>query len=147
AQAFQFKKFIQMVARQVGVELKGGDEIILSNGATLYFLGTSAATAQSYTGDLYFDEFFWVSNFMELRKVAAGMATQTGLRRTYFSTPSSEEHEGYPFWTGDFFNKSRPHKKQITLDLSHKTLQPGALCGDNIWRQIVTIHDAIALGL
>ncbi|MCC8379555.1 terminase large subunit domain-containing protein [Xenorhabdus sp. PB30.3] len=147
AQAFQFKKFIQIVARQVGVELKGGDEIILSNGATLYFLGTSAASAQSYTGDLYFDEFFWVSNFLNLRKVAAGMATHIGLRRTYFSTPSSEEHKAYPFWTGDFFNQSRPNKKQISIDTRHATLQPGVLCGDNIWRQIVTIHDAIALGL
>ncbi|PHM38573.1 terminase large subunit domain-containing protein [Xenorhabdus innexi] len=147
AQAFQFKKFIQIVARQVGVELKGGNEIILSNGATLYFLGTSAASAQSYTGDLYFDEFFHVINFVNLRSVAAGMATHMGLRRTYFSTPSSEEHAAYPFWTGDFFNKSRPHKQQITIDTRHTTLQPGVLCGDNIWRQVVTIHDAIALGL
>ncbi|MDX7987672.1 oxidoreductase [Xenorhabdus sp. 12] len=147
SQAYQFKKFIQIVARQVGVELKGGDEIMLSNGATLYFLGTSAASAQSYTGDLYFDEFFWVSNFMNLRRVAAGMATHIGLRRTYFSTPSSEEHEAYPFWTGEFFNQSRPHKKQITIDTRHEALQSGALCGDNIWRQIVTIHDALDLGL
>ncbi|WP_387690959.1 terminase large subunit domain-containing protein [Photorhabdus sp. RM71S] len=147
AQAYQFKKFIQIVARQVGVELKGGDEITLSNGATLYFLGTSAATAQSYTGDLYFDEFFWVSNFMNLRKVAAGMATHIGLRRTYFSVPSSEEHEGFPFWTGDFFNKARGGKKQVVIDTSHAALRHGVLCGDNIWRQIVTIHDAIAAGL
>ncbi|MBD2785953.1 helix-turn-helix domain-containing protein [Xenorhabdus sp. DI] len=147
SQAHQFKIFIQIVARQVGVELKGGDEIKLSNGATLYFLGTSAAHAQSYTGDLYFDEIFWVSNFMNLRKVAAGMATHIGLRRTYISTPSSEEHEAYPFWTGEFFNQSQPHKKQIEIDTSHAALQSGALCGDNIWRQIVTIYDAIALGL
>ena len=50
AQAFQFKRFIQKLAQEIGVELKGGDAIVLSNGATLYFLGTSAATAQSYTG-------------------------------------------------------------------------------------------------
>ncbi|KAA5780513.1 oxidoreductase, partial [Pseudomonas aeruginosa] len=107
AQAFQFKRFIQKLAREIGVELKGGDAIELSNGASLYFLGTSAATAQSYTGDLYLDEAFWISNFIKLRTVAAGMATQKGLRRTYFSTPSSEEHEAYPFWTGDQFNESR----------------------------------------
>ncbi len=84
---------------------------------------------------------------MNLRKVAAGMATHIGLRRTYFSVPSSEEHEGYPFWTGDFFNKARPGKKQVVIDTSHAVLQHGVLCGDNIWRQIVTIHDAIAAGL
>lgn len=146
AQAFQFKKFIIFLARSIGVELKGGDAIILSNGATLYFLGTSAATAQSYTGDLYFDEAFWVANFLNLRKVAAGMATQVGLRRTYFSTPSSEEHEAYKFWNGDLYNKGKPKSQQVDLDLSHKALKNGALCGDNIWRQIVTVQDVIDQG-
>ncbi|SPY70798.1 Uncharacterized conserved protein [Providencia alcalifaciens] len=146
AQALQFKVFIQALARLVGVELKGGDKIILANGATLFFLGTSAATAQSYTGDLHFDEFFWTANFMELRKVAAAMATQIGLRRTYFSTPSSEEHEAYPFWTGDFFNNARAESKKILIDTSHKALKNGQLGGDNIWRQIVTIHDALNSG-
>lgn len=146
AQAFQFKKFIIFLARSIGVELKGGDEIILSNGATLYFLGTSAATAQSYTGDLYLDEAFWIANFLNLRKVAAGMATHVGLRRTYFSTPSSEEHEAYEFWSGKLFNSSRTKKDQLNLDLSHKSLKNGLLCGDNIWRQIVTVHDVIDQG-
>ncbi|EEY8020889.1 hypothetical protein E9Q20_005517, partial [Escherichia coli] len=49
-QAFQFKSIIQKAAAEVDVELKGGDKIILSNGAELHFLGTSAASAQSYTG-------------------------------------------------------------------------------------------------
>ncbi|MFJ5161985.1 terminase large subunit domain-containing protein [Pantoea sp. NPDC088449] len=146
AQAFQFKKFIIFLARSIGVELKGGDAIILSNGATLYFLGTSAATAQSYTGDLYFDEAFWVANFLNLRKVAAGMATQVGLRRTYFSTPSGEEHEAYKFWNGDLYNKGKPKSKQAQIDLSHKALKNGVLCGDNIWRQIVTVQDVIDQG-
>ncbi|BEO19666.1 terminase [Serratia marcescens] len=146
AQAMNFKHFIQFLARQIGVELKGGDTIILSNGATLYFLGTSAATAQSYTGNLYFDEAFWVSNFLNLRKVAAGMASHIGLRRTYFSTPSSEEHEAYTFWTGTFYNKARPKEKQVEFDTTHKALKNGKLCGDNMWRQIVTIDDVIAQG-
>jgi hypothetical protein len=145
AQAFQFKRFIQKLA-QVGVELKGGDAITLSNGATLYFLGTSAATAQSYTGDLYLDEAFWISNFIKLRKVAAGMATHKGLRRTYFSTPSSEEHEAYPFWTGDQFNKAPPRGDRVDIDTSYKALKNGKLGGDNIWRQIVTLEDAVKLG-
>ncbi|MDD9341764.1 MAG: terminase family protein [Providencia heimbachae] len=147
AQAFQFKRFIQLLARQVGVELKGGDEIILSNGAILFFLGTAAATAQSYTGDLYFDEVFWVSKFLELRKVASAMATQTGLRRTYFSTPSSEDHEAYEFWTGDFYNQGKPKSERKFIELSHKILRLGHKCADKMWRQIVTIHDAIKRGL
>jgi uncharacterized protein YjcR len=52
--------------------------IQLFNGAELHFLGTSAATAQSYTGNLYFDEFFWVGQFANLKKVAGAMATLKG---------------------------------------------------------------------
>lgn len=129
-----------------GIELTGGNEIALSNGAYLYFLGTSAATAQSYTGNLYFDEFFWTSNFLELRKVAAAMATQEGFTRTYFSTPSSEEHEAYEFWTGDLYNKGRKRTDRVKIDVSHKALQGGQLCSDNMWRQIVTVHDAVNSG-
>ncbi|RLR17796.1 oxidoreductase, partial [Sodalis-like symbiont of Bactericera trigonica] len=99
------------------VDLKGGDRIILSNGAELHALGTSAATAQSYTGNLYFDECFWVSNFIELRKVAAAMATLTGLTRTYFSTPSAETHEAYPFWNGERWNEKRPKARNNATPL------------------------------
>ncbi|WP_140920804.1 terminase large subunit domain-containing protein [Limnobaculum xujianqingii] len=146
AQAFQFKRFIQAAAKLVGVELVGGDTIELSNGAILYFLGTSAAHAQSYTGDLNFDEVFWVSNFLNVRRVAAGMASHSHLTRTYLSTCSSEEHEAFKFWSGDLFNEERPKAEQIEIDTSHKALKNGKLCGDNVWRQIVTIEDAIKLG-
>lgn len=149
-QALNFKRFIQAWVKDVcDVELTGGNEMVLANGATLYFLGTSAATAQSYTGNLYFDEFFWVSNFLNLRKVAAGMAThdKAGLTLTYFSTPSSEEHEAYSFWTGDLFNKHRPRAQRVDIPLTHDALSDGLLCADGAWRQILTIRDAIARGL
>lgn len=145
-QAHQFRGFIQKVAEEVDVELKGGDKIVLSNGAELHFLGTSAATAQSYTGNLYFDEFFWVSNFTKLRKVAGAMATLKGLTRTYFSTPSSETHEAYPFWTGDRWNEKRPKAQRKALDVSWKTLNSGLLCPDKTWRQIITLKDIIDQG-
>ncbi|MBG6247334.1 MULTISPECIES: terminase large subunit domain-containing protein [Symbiopectobacterium] len=145
-QAHQFRGFIQQVAQEVDVELKGGDKIVLSNGAELHFLGTSAATAQSYTGNLFFDEFFWTSNFANLRKVAGAMATQKGLTRTYFSTPYSETHEAYPFWTGARWNEKRNKAQKIDFDVSWKTLNSGLLCPDKTWRQIVTLQDAIDHG-
>lgn len=150
AQAFQFKRFIQSAARLVGVELTGGDTIELSTDehscVILYFLGTSAAHNQSYTGDLNLDEAFWISNFLNVRKVAAGMATHTHLRRTYLSTASSEEHEAYKFWSGELFNEGKPRSEQVDIDISHKALKNGRLCADNIFRQIVTVTDAINLG-
>lgn len=145
-QAHQFRRFIQRVAEEVDVELKGGDKIVLSNGAELHFLGTSAATAQSYTGNLKFDEFFWVSNFTNLRKVAGAMATLKGLTRTYFSTPSGETHEAYPFWTGDRWNEKRTKAQRKAFDVGWKTLNSGLLCPDKTWRQIVTLKDVIENG-
>nr|ELB9149264.1 terminase family protein [Escherichia coli] len=124
-QAFQFKSIIQKAAAEVDVELKGGDKIILSNGAELHFLGTSAASAQSYTGNFYFDEFFWVSRFAELRKVAGAMATLSGLRRTYFSTPSTETHEAYAYWNGDRWNEKKASHKRQRFSVDWKTLHNG----------------------
>ncbi|EEY3990024.1 hypothetical protein EQK58_25875, partial [Escherichia coli] len=127
-QAFQFKSIIQKAAAEVDVELKGGDKIILSNGAELHFLGTSAASAQSYTGNFYFDEFFWVSRFAELRKVAGAMATLSGLRRTYFSTPSTETHEAYAYWNGDRWNEKKATHKRQRFSVDWKTLHNGLIC-------------------
>ncbi len=142
AQAHQFKSYIIDFARQVaGVELKG-DPIKLPNGAELIFLGTNSRTAQSYHGNLYLDEYFWIPRFKELRKVASGMASQKQWRQTYFSTPSAMSHEAYPFWTAELFNKGRPKADHIKLDVSHKALASGRHCEDGQWRQIVTVLDA-----
>ncbi|WP_456867250.1 terminase ATPase subunit family protein [Ewingella americana] len=146
AQAHVFKNYIIDFARQVDVDLKG-DPIVLPNGARLIFLGTNVRTAQSYTGNLYLDEYFWIPKFQELRKVASGMSLHKKWRSTYFSTPSSLAHSAYPFWSGELFNKGRRNKSdRIELDLSHSHLAKGALCGDGQWRQIVTVEDALGGG-
>ena len=75
AQAFQFRSYIVDFAKTAGVELKG-ENIKLQNGAELIFLGTNSRTAQSYHGNLYIDEYFWIPRFKELRKVASAMASQ-----------------------------------------------------------------------
>ncbi len=145
AQAHVFKGYIIEMAREVDVDLKG-DPIVLSNGATLYFLGTNAKTAQSYHGNLYLDEFFWIPKFQELRKVASGMALHKKWRQTYFSTPSSLTHSAYPFWSGKLFNRGRSKADRIDIDVSHAALAAGRLCEDGQWRQIVTVEDAIKGG-
>ncbi|WP_447830033.1 terminase ATPase subunit family protein [Aeromonas salmonicida] len=145
AQAHQFKQYILAFALEVGVELKG-DPITLGNGAILYFLGTNSRTAQSYHGNLYIDEYFWIPKFQELYKVSSGMAMQKFWRLTYFSTPSSLSHDAYPFWSGAMFNKGRPKNEHIKFDVDHTALHGGRLCGDGQWRQIVTIEDAVRGG-
>lgn len=146
SQAHVFKHYIlQFVRDVVGVELSG-DPCVLFNGATLYFLGTNYRTAQSYHGNLYVDEFFWIPGFEQLNKVASGMAMHKKWRKTYFSTPSTMSHEAYPFWSGEKHEKIRGKKSAAKMDISHKALALGKLCVDQIWRQIVTIYDAEAGG-
>jgi uncharacterized protein YjcR len=146
AQAHVFRQYIVQFAKDaVGVELRG-DPMVLPNGATLYFLGTNSRTAQSYHGNLYFDEYFWVPRFQDLRKVASGMAIHSQWRQTYFSTPSSLAHEAYPFWSGAQFNKGRPKDQRVSFDVTHAALAAGRACADGQYRQIVTVEDAVRGG-
>lgn len=145
AQAYMFREYIIKMALEVDVELRG-DPLMLSNGATLYFLGTNARTAQSYHGNLYLDETFWIPKFQELRKVTSGMAIQKHWRQTYFSTPSTMSHEAYPFWSGKLYNRGRKKEDRVDIDISHEALVNGRLCEDGQWRQIVNIEDALRGG-
>lgn len=142
AQAHIFKQYIIGFAHEAcGVELSG-DPIVLANGAHLYFLGTNARTAQGYHGNFYFDEFFWTHQFEVLNKVASGMAMHKQWRKTYFSTPSSIQHEAHSLWSGERFNKKRPKAERAQFDLTHDRLADGHVAEDRIWRNIVTIYDA-----
>ncbi|RAR53882.1 uncharacterized protein YjcR [Paraburkholderia unamae] len=146
AQVHVFRQYICAFAREViQVELTG-DTILLPNGAELIFLSTNSKTAQSYHGNFYFDEYFWVHGFRELNKVAQAMASHKHWRKTYFSTPSSITHEAYTFWNGEHFNRGRAKADHIHLDVSHSALSGGLLCADQQWRQIVTVEDAAAGG-
>lgn len=146
SQAHIFRQYIVAFVKEVlDIELKG-DPIVLPNGATLYFLGTNARTAQGYHGNFYFDEFFWTHGFETLNKVASGMAMHAKWRKTYFSTPSSLQHEAYAFWSGERINKRRSKAERIQIDISHDRLAGGFTGEDRIWRQIVNILDAEAGG-
>lgn len=146
AQAHVFKGYIKQFAADVAEVDLQGDPIVLPNGATLYFLGTNYRTAQSYHGNIYMDEYFWIPKFQEFRKVASGMAMHKHWRLTYFSTPSSLNHEAFPFWSGEMFNRGRPKDERIMLDVKHAALKDGRHCEDGQWRQIVTVLDAVAGG-
>ncbi len=146
-QAYVFREYIIQFARRVDVELTGDPIVIGNNGAKLIFLGTNSNTAQSHNGDLYVDEIFWIPNFQKLRKVSSGMASQSHLRSTYFSTPSTLAHGAYPFWSGELFNRGRASaSERVDIDISHDALAAGVACPDGQWRQIVTIEDALSGG-
>ncbi|EHJ59945.1 terminase large subunit domain-containing protein [Novosphingobium pentaromativorans] len=156
AQANIFRNYIvQWVQKVCGITLKG-DPIVIQRGegeegeglepVELYFLGTNYRTAQGYHGDVIIDECFWIYGFEELFKVASAMATQKQYTRTLFSTPSTLAHEAYPMWTGERFNRRRAKADRIKIDIGHDALKDGVLGTDGIWRQIVTVFDAIAGG-
>ncbi|SQK93983.1 Terminase, ATPase subunit [Haemophilus influenzae] len=145
-QALQFRSYIVNYAKKTAdIDLKG-ETIKLPNGAELIFLGTNSATAQSYHGNLYFDEVFWVPKFDVMRKVASGMAAQKMYRQTYFSTPTTIAHPAYAFFSGKAFNRNRAKSEKVDIDISHENLKSGKLCADRQWKQIVSIYDAMEGG-
>lgn len=168
-QANKFRReIVGWVRRVTGVELKGNPMLIDLNfdaeDATddrpardafaldpvgLYPLSTNSNTAQGESGDFYFDEFFWVHGFAQLRKVAAAMATHKIYKRTYFSTPSTKTHEAWAFWSGEDWNKGRPRGQQQSFNVTKRALctRDGAIMPDGSWQQIVTLDMAIAGGL
>lgn len=114
-QALQFRSYIVSYAKQTAdVDLKG-ETIKLPNSAELIFLGTNSATAQSYHGNLYFDEIFWVPKFEEMRKVASAMASQKMYRQTYFSTPSTIAHSAYAFFLAKLSIEIDQNQKKLKL--------------------------------
>jgi uncharacterized protein YjcR len=167
AQAHIFRNYIvQWVQLVLGITLKG-DPLIINRGpaarpddhddddaddvalppVTLLFLGTNYRTAQGYSGDVIIDEFMWIYGFEQLFDVAAAMATHKQFTRTLFSTPSTMDHEAFTMWVGDKFNKRRTKADRAKIDTSHQALKDGAMGGDRIWRQIVSIFDAVEKGL
>lgn len=151
AQANVFRQYIVDFVRSVtGVELKGSPIILdlddvkgpMGEAPTLHFLGTNYKTVQSYHGDVYLDECFWIHGFEQLNKVASGMASQKRYRKTYFSTPSTVAHEAYAMWSGDRHNRRRPKEQRVKFDVTHGALKDGHFGADRIWRQIVTLIDA-----
>jgi uncharacterized protein YjcR len=143
-QAFIFRSYIRQFAKDwFGVELKGTDSIELWNGATIYFLATSARTAQGYHGHTYMDEFFWMPNFKEFKKVATGMSAHKKWRRTYFSTPSALSHQAYGLWSG---SRMKNAKDKDNVDITNTHLKYGAIGSDRIWRMVTTITDAEQMG-
>ena len=147
AQAEVFRRYIVGIARQhFDIDLSGNPIILNTEKgpAELHFLSNNSKSAQSHTGNVYIDEFFWIQKFNELYKVASGMASQKRWRKTVFSTPSAVTHEAYDLWTGDRYNK-RFKRKRVEFP-GFKEMQSGILCPDNAWRKIITLDDAEAGG-
>ncbi|OHV52782.1 terminase [Photorhabdus temperata] len=145
-QAEVFRSYIVNIAEHFfGVTLTG-NPIRLSNGAELRFLSTNKNTAQSYSGHLYCDEYFWVPDFKRLNEVASAMATHDKWRTTYFSTPSAKTHPAYPFWMGDEWRGNDPKRKNIEFPSFNELRDGGRDCPDGQWRYVITLEDAIKGG-
>jgi uncharacterized protein YjcR len=151
-QANIFRRYIiQFCFRVSGIRLTG-EHLTIDRGEdedgntlempTLFFLGSNYRTAQGEHGNFYYDECFWSMDFEQTDDVASGMASQKRYRETYFSTPSTKQHQAFKKWSGEKFNEDRPKKDWVSIDTSAEALRDGALGADFIWRQVVTIVDA-----
>ena len=155
AQAEVFRRYIiDFVFEVTGVTLEGNPMVIpppegcegWTVPVTLYFLSTNVRTAQGYHGHLYMDEYCWIGNFAEFRKVASGIAAHKKWRQTYFSTPSIIGGAAHQFWTGETHNKRRSRSDQKLFDLAPDRLRFGLVGPDNHWRNQITVLDAEAEG-
>jgi len=155
AQANVFRQYIvDFVFNVTGVKLEG-DPITLDldgvegpqgEAPKLYFLGTNYRTAQSYHGDVYIDECFWIHGFERIDEVASAMATHSRYRITYFSTPSTIAHQAHRVWSGERFNDGRDKSERGDFKYTDEQLRTGVMGVDGIWRQVVTLIDAKAGG-
>lgn len=151
-QANIFRRYIvDFVFRVIGVKLSGehltidrGDDADGKpvEGFTMFFLGANYRTAQGEHGDFYYDECFWAQDFEQTDDVASGMASQKRYRETYFSTPSTIQHDAHKKWSGEKFNEGKAKKDWTKVDTYYDAIKDGVRGGDGIWRQIVTIEDA-----
>jgi len=146
AQSNVFRTYImQLVGEAFDITLSGNPLILhTANGpAELHFLSNNSKSAQSYHGHVYIDEFFWITKFRELFKVATGMAAHRKWRRTLFSTPSAITHEANGLWSGADYQARFSRPKPWPDAAAHRA---GVLCPDTWWRNIVTLADAEAGG-
>jgi uncharacterized protein YjcR len=142
AQSQVFRNYIiQLCGEAFDITLQGNPLILHTarGAAELHFLSNNSKSAQSYHGHIYIDEFFWITKFSELFKVATGMAAHKKWRRTLFSTPSAITHEAYPLWTGDNFQK-RFAKRKPWPDAA--ALAAGVMCPDTYFRNVITLAQA-----
>lgn len=148
-QAEVFRSYIVNIALQeFGITLKGNPiNLKTAHGiAPLHFLATNSNTAQSNSGHVYIDEYFWIPKFSKLNDVASAMATHDRWRLTYFSTPSAKTHEAYPFWTGDSWRGNNRKRRAAVFPTFDEMRDGGRLCPDKQWRYVITLEDAITGG-
>lgn len=152
AQAQLFRSYIQSFALEwFGVELKGADKNIIRTDhgdVVLYYLSTNSSTSQGPTGNVYIDECFWVPKFKKLKDLAGAIASHEHWRKTYFSTPSTKSHDAYALWSGEEYKRNQKKRPELTPFVmpSAKQLKAGVDCVDGQYRQVITIHDAMANG-
>lgn len=137
-------------AMEVGVRVRcdgrSAQRLVLSNGAEIVFSYEPLKYLPALRSCVYVDEYFWMDDFRNVRKIVAAIAMQKRYRRTFFSSLSSLSHDAYPFWSGELSNRFKPKTEQIKIDLNPKALQVGRLCEDGQWRQVVAVEDAVAAG-
>lgn len=140
-----FRTFIKKFSLEYfGVRLVGNNCIKLSNGAEIRFVLASSETLSNYTGHLYIDEVFWMKRFNAVNAICNSITAQTRWRKTFSSSYSFDLHDACLIWRGQCFNDNRTIKAEF--DLSLDSLAKGIVGADGIWRNVVTVYQAIADG-
>ncbi|TBM02520.1 hypothetical protein EYY93_07015 [Hafnia paralvei] len=131
------RQYIRHIAARLGVAITGEKtNLQLSNGATITFLGEESFFV-NYSGNVYLDEFGWFKKPHQAAKIANSMAMHAKHRKTSYTSPSFS-HDAYRLMRGDF-GRARTAKPALYLGDS-------AYCSDGVWRQSITLTQAIEQG-
>lgn len=145
-QALEFKAHVTDWVLDVTNKKLVGEDIKLHNNARQRYLGTNFRSVQGYSGHVTIDEAFWLPDFGRIYEIAKAMATHAHFTTTVTSTASSKTHAAYGYWSGSEMNKELPDDEKLVIDLDDNLLRGGHLGPDLIWRNRLTVYDAVAEG-
>ncbi|WP_338725684.1 terminase family protein [Shewanella baltica] len=134
----------RFVAEYFGIKLCEGPIRLLTQFGVvrILFVDKNMRYFGGWSGDVYFDEYFFNEKFEYYRKIATGIAFHKRYTQTFYSSVNDDNSAAKRFWFGDDF-----------IDLTHYSLSSlpplssmrdgGRLCSDKQWRYVVTVEDAL----
>jgi hypothetical protein len=100
----------------------------------------------NFSADVTFQDFFWADNFSEALRWGKSLAKDVNNTLTCYSAINDDvRHDARPIWSGAVHNW-KTIGAPLDFDVPRHWLRQGYIGADGIWRQIVTIDDAIAGG-
>lgn len=130
------RAYISTLLHTVGVKGASDDKFIFNNSVVIDFIDNDAPLCGKH-GNTYFSEFAWADHCDELAHKTRVLSQHQQYRRTFYTTASPSD-TAFNLWAGVY------DKDSVELSVAHLT--EGVEGADGIWRQSVTIENAVKNG-